>query len=271
MHTTTPDRNGKPFQRYPEFTYFYNPRYRFLYAPVPKSACSSLKVIMYRLQLLDQPDLPAFLPRDYDGRSFHVFMDSNYTLSRQSAENADAILQSPDVFRFTFVRHPLDRIASAYLNKFVNERYNSEQWEHTLPATSAVLGRQSRPVVDSITFRQFVTYIAGTPDTGLDKHWRSQDSFLAAGIDFHIGHVENFAEDLGHFARQLCLPVDTTHANRTARGHTRLPDRPYWEMSPDQLRRLPTLPANRQMYNPELEQSVRDRYLTDFERFSYHD
>ncbi len=260
---------GSAFKGYPEETYFYNPRYRFLCAPVPKSACSSLKAILYRLELLDQPHLPAFLPRDYAGLSFHVFMDRTYTLVRQTAEDARAILRSPAVFKFAFVRHPLDRIASAFQNKFVTERYNSEQWEHTLPVLKAVLGGNARPILDSITFEQFVSYLVGTRDPDLDKHWRSQHTFLAPGIDFHLGHVENFDADFRSFAEQLGLPVNAIHANRTRRNHTPLPDESYWTMTPDQLRRLPALPSNCQMYSLELEQAVRGRYATDLTQFGY--
>ena len=255
------------FKGYPEETYFYNPRYRFLYAPVPKSACSSLKAILYRLELLDQPHLPAFLPRDYAGLSFHLFMDHTYTLARREAEDARAILQSPDVFKFTFVRHPLDRIASAFQNKFVTERYNSEQWEHTKPVLKALLSENARPDLDAITFEQFVSYLVRTPDANLDKHWRSQHTFLAPGINFHLGHVENFDADFRRFAERLGLPVDAIHANRTRRNQTPLPDEPYWTMTPDQLRGLPALPSNRQMYSLELEQAVRGRYAADLTRF----
>jgi hypothetical protein len=271
MVVAGPKAFGTPFQSYPEITYFYNPRYRFVYAPVPKSACSSLKVILYRLQLLDQPELPVFQQRDFNGRSFHLFMDHNYTLSRQTADKARSILQSPDVFKFTFVRHPLDRIASAYLNKFVTERYNSEQWEHTLPVLKAFFGEKVRPILDSVTFEQFVAFLVRTPDESLDKHWHSQHCFLAPGIDFHIGHVEDFDTDFCRFANKLELPVGAIHANRTDHSHFPLPDESYWGMTPDQLRRLFALPANRQMYSPELEQAVKSRFAIDLEQFGYSD
>ena len=63
--------------------------------------------------------------------------------------------------------------------------------------------------------------------------------------------------------------MDDIHANRTDRSHTPLPNEPYWSMTPDQLRRLPALPANRQKYSPELGQAVRNRYTIYIERFGY--
>jgi len=269
MDIAAPDAPGTPFRSLPEATYFFNPRYSFIYAPVPKSACSSLKVILYRLLLLDQPELPAFQQRDFSGRSFHIFMDHNFTLYGRSTDHARAILHSPDVFKFTFVRHPLDRIASAYLNKFVTERYNSEQWEHTVPVLKDFFGDEVRPMSDAITFEQFVAYLLRMPDESLDKHWTSQHRFLAPGIDFHIGRVENFEADFRRFANRLGLPVDAIHANRTVRRQAEVPDQAYWSMTPDQLRRLPALPPNRRMYNPHLEQAVCKRYETDMDRFGY--
>jgi hypothetical protein len=260
---------GSAFKDSPERTYFYNSRYRFLYAPVPKSACSSLKAVLYRLEVLDHPDLPAFEPHDYAGLSFHLFMDQTYTLARQTTEVARSILEAPDVFKFTFVRHPLERIASAFQNKFVTEKYNPEQWEHTLPVLRALLGENARPESDAITFEHFVSYLVRTPDAVLDKHWRSQHTFLAPGIDFQLGHVESFDVDFRRFAKRLGLPVDVVHANRTPRNQTLLPDEPYWTMTPDELRGLPALPSARQMYSSELEQALRGRYAADLMRFGY--
>lgn len=271
MFITGPGVSGKSFQSYPEATYFYNARYRFVYAPVPKSACSSLKVILYRLQLLEQSGLPVFNKRDFGGRSFHMFMDFSYTLSRKTAVEACDILRSPDIFKFTFVRHPLDRIASAYLNKFVAERYNSEQWEHTMPVLKNFFGEKVNPFSDAITFEQFVSYLTRVPDDALDKHWISQHCFLAPDIDFHIGRVEDFDVDFRKFAKRLGLPVEAIHANQTGPSRVELREEPYWNMLPDQLRKLPVLPPNRMMYSPELEQAIRRRYVVDIDRFGYSD
>ena len=81
--------------------------------------------------------------------------------------------------------------------------------------------------------------------------------------------MENFKQDLSEIGKHLGLSLQPLHVNRTERKETHLPNDAYWAMSPDQLRRLPALPATGQMYNRELEGVVRKRFSADFRVIAY--
>lgn len=258
------------FSRFPEKTYLYSRVNKFLYAPVPKAACSTIKAQLYqfyRAQPRHSTPLPVFLPRDFSGKWFHLYMHGKFSLSTASPKEAEAFLEDKAVYRFTFVRNPLSRLASAFLNKFVEHRFDEEQWEHALPTLRRIHGEDAMPLTHSLTFAQFVSDVCQAENKQLDKHWQPQHHFINPELGFHVGRVENMARDFRAIAARAKLPPELMQANRT-KSET-LPDDAYWDMDADQLRSLPALPKTAQLYNPELEAAVRDRYSDDFRIFKY--
>ena len=214
---TTP-RSVVRLRHAPEAAYFFSVSHNFIYAPIPKAACSTLKAILYRIYRTESPSLPLFLPRDYPRRVFHVFMDGNFTLSRLKPERAKRLLRDPEVFKFTFVRDPLARLASDYLNKFIQHRFDSEQWEHTSPTLQRIFGANANPLSCSISFVQFVEHVCATSDQQLDKHWRPMHSFLNLDLDFFIGRVETMSRDFDTIRQHTGLPAGLAHENKTDRA-----------------------------------------------------
>ena len=148
-----------------------------------------------------------------------------------------------ECFKFTFVRNPLARLASGYLNKFVRDRFDSEQWEHTSPTLQRIFGANAHPLAHSISFVQFVEHVCETPDQQLDKHWRPMHTFLNLDLDLFIGRVETISRDFDTIRQRVGLPAGLTQENKTDRAEgSELPADEYWAMAADDLRALPSLP-----------------------------
>lgn len=102
-------------------------------------------------------------------------------------------------FVFTFVRNPLDRLLSSYMNKIVDVRNSGEYhnifWNHDITL--------------NMSFDEFVERIVDIPDSKIDRHLRSQASCLWDGesliADF-VGKFENMSEDWKSIADQFGLP-----------------------------------------------------------------
>ena len=97
------------------------------------------------------------------------------TLDQYSDE--EIINRVRQYFKFMFVRHPFERLLSAYKNKF-SERYSVyfqkkfgrkiiRRYRQEAKAESLVYG-------NDVTFREFVTYVLDprTHVEGLNEHWR---------------------------------------------------------------------------------------------------
>jgi len=111
-------------------------------------------------------------------------------------ENLRIILtQSP--YLFTFVRHPENRVVSAFFNFFV-ERTNPVGYKHF--AAMNAFGFQEGGNIQQ-NFEVFLTYIKASVDCDIhqtDRHWRPQYINLSM-LDFqydHIGKLENFAAEI---------------------------------------------------------------------------
>ncbi|CAI5464857.1 unnamed protein product [Closterium sp. Yama58-4] len=166
--------------------YLVDEELKTIYCFVPKAACTSWK---------------------HSG--LHV-LASGYTESAVMA-----LLTRPDFFKFTFVRHPFARLASAYLNKHVNGGppqgrafWNKRFFHGTRPFQWLV---EHQGGSDLLQFGDFV----GLLRTMFKRRRRTMDPHVAPQVDVcrlndirfdFVGHFENLAED---------VPVVMQRLNRT--------------------------------------------------------
>lgn len=186
---------------------------RILFQPIAKNACTSLKTLM--VELSDHPDRAAIL------RNVHTGTDDGRTgllLRDHDEDRARSFFAAPGFFRFTVLRAPLDRLLSAYVEKFVVNRAEPYQHYATGPVVATVQGRETAAEADhatGITFRQFAEHVIAQPLHGLDPHWRPQIDYLTSlGFDhlYTIADLDLLARDLGaHLGRT----VDIGHKNRS--------------------------------------------------------
>jgi sulfotransferase famil protein len=243
---------------------------RFVYAYVPKAACTSLKLWMATVEGLVPP---GSTPQGTGG--VHSLLRPQAALDSLPRQEADAILRDPAWFKFTFVRHPLARLVSAYLDKVVPakataarliRRYQmhdpSAAWWQRLLARLRIDARRS------LTFRQLVKQIARERPEELDEHFRPQ-SLLLSGLPLNfVGRVERIDEDLAVVQRRLDTNVPLSHKKRqsyTVEAGDFVADWPAEAFRGDAPH-----PHWRRFYPPAVRAGAVDIYGEDFARFGYH-
>ncbi|MBM7061183.1 sulfotransferase family 2 domain-containing protein [Pseudomonas sp. UL073] len=148
------------------------PTQRFAYIQIPKVASRSIRQELSSNLALRQAD-----------ESFKAFEDrcSSHIplpLSRR---------QSAELTVFAFVRHPLGRLHSAYLDKIVGHERSGKR--NILRCHGIEFG---------ISFGEFVERVCQLPDDKLDRHLRSQSWFLrdkSGLVPEFIGRLERFEQD----------------------------------------------------------------------------
>ena len=119
---------------------------------------------------------------------------------------------------FSFVRNPWARIVSAYLDKIRGETGLQPMvngvYEGFLSA-----GMRVHP---SMSFAEFCEVVCDTPDEKIDRHLRSQASFLIRDdrpIVRFIGRLEDMDRDWQTVMDAVGLDFPLRHLNRTSRQH----------------------------------------------------
>ena len=241
----------------PGKSYILNHTYKFIYCPIPKAACSSLKKIMVLLSDLDHKQGIINLPQDL----LHSYVDHTLTLfAHNDRESAAKLLGNDEYFKFAIVRNPWDRLTSAYLNKFV-EPFSLQDSRSAAKEVVKNIYRKNNLEPDykkSVSFRQFLEYLSETEDKYLDGHWRSQHLFLGeARFDF-IGHFENLNEDFKFIKEKLGIALDLPWSNKSDRTENLLTSKKinhgndYSNYSPFELKQLEKYPNYHEFYTPDL-------------------
>lgn len=205
-------------------------------------------------------------------KTIHGYVRKNCSLRSLKIKQVKQLLNDKTYFKFTFVRNPWTRIASAYLDKFVVMKRLGK------PVLSALYGfygnNMSGEQLDkSITFSQFVSYLYQTEDQHLNVHWKPQHLFFEGidNLDF-IGRFENLAEDYQYLKRKLKIPFNLLWLNKNYQikaDDTSPQD--YSSLFPSSLRKMECLPDYRSLYNVELIELVRARFSQDIQMFNYTD
>ena len=197
---------AQPFRRVPLRQSMMVDDLRLVYLPIAKNACSSLKTLVAELggmTLAEGQDIHAVLDEDPNNLVF---------LNRAEAD-IRAALADPGWMRFTVLRDPIDRLVSAYVEKFVIGRHAPGMRITIDPVLLRSLNRWELSEQDydrGITFRQFAHDVLGEPPHRLDPHWRPQSLFLDHIPHTHIytvAHLPLLKRDLeAHTGQSIALP-----------------------------------------------------------------
>lgn len=149
-----------------------------------------------------------------------------------------------EAFRFTFVRDPIRRVESAYLDKIVWARHD-RRWRRT--RLQHLLGLPEDPA-QVPTFDEFVAALEAEEPLEMDPHWRPQHLNLMHPLVTYdlIGRVETFADDLARVREAVGLPAVPVEAQNASGRRAGL-----FDGRPDLLRR------------------VQEIYARDFELYGY--
>ncbi|CAH3022331.1 unnamed protein product, partial [Porites evermanni] len=175
-----------------ELPIIVNDEYKVIFCPIAKVACTQWKFVF--LALDNRTDV-----NDMHDNKHYKFLFNDY-----SDEDIKVRLQS--YFKFLFVREPLERLLSAYNNKFVQKKWPGKIIESY---KKKILERykQDEPSSSSsehdLTFKKFIYYVS---DVGFDRntHWRSYGPLChPCDIEYDfIGHFEDMPEEAPYILRQ---------------------------------------------------------------------
>ncbi|XP_044518146.1 carbohydrate sulfotransferase 14 [Gracilinanus agilis] len=219
-------------------------QYRFLYCYVPKVACSNWKRVLKVLAgALDSVDVRLKM----DHRSDLVF------LADLRPEEIRYRLQH--YFKFLFVRDPMERLLSAYRNKFgeireYQQRYGAEIVRRYRP------GAGPSPAGDDVTFPEFLRYLVDEEPERMNEHWMPVYQLCqpcAVRYDF-VGFYERLEADANRVLEWVRAPPTV-----------RFPSRQAWyrPASPESLHyHLCSTPR-------ALLQELLPKYILDFSLFAY--
>lgn len=168
----------------------------FGYIQIPKVATRSIRQALFDMSGAREPN-----------ESFAAFE------SRNSAHLSHARIREEiarGLFVFAFVRHPLARLYSAWMNKIVRAEDGARRNIFSCHGMH-----------DGMRFEAFVRRVAELQDEALDRHLRSQAWFLsdAAGLlPGFVGKLESFDEDWGILRERLPVLGDVPHKNKASHG-----------------------------------------------------
>lgn len=228
-----------------------------VYLNVPKSACTTIKNLMYFM------DHGRFIDEPLDIHSHDGLLRSRERTA-ETQQLFDQRLRGRHLV-FTFVRHPGKRAYSCFIEKIFNQSkysfpkirdYIAEHYDLRLPAPGAGYDL----AMHRANFMAFLDFVrdnfAERTSVRVDAHWGRQSAILDHFqkyfyIDF-IGRVEQFEPNFAHVASQFPLPHMPDLGTRFNEG----PKPPYpYEAVADEA----------------VEARLRRIYQRDYERLGYAD
>uniref|UniRef100_G3PMS0 Carbohydrate sulfotransferase n=1 Tax=Gasterosteus aculeatus aculeatus TaxID=481459 RepID=G3PMS0_GASAC len=188
-----------------------NDRHRLLYCYVPKVACSNWKRVLKVLSgALENVDVSVKM----DHRSDLLFLHS------LKPEEIRHRLQH--YFKFMFVREPMERLLSAYRNKFgeiesYQRKYGVEiARRYRKPPAKDAAAAATRG--DDVTFAEFVRYLLDEDAERMNEHWMPMYNLCqpcAVRYDF-IGSYERLEADAELVLRRVGAPPAVRFPERQA-------------------------------------------------------
>ncbi|KAK3589486.1 hypothetical protein CHS0354_030609 [Potamilus streckersoni] len=180
-----------------------NDQYKVLYCYIPKVACTNLK----RMFLILTGKMNTSNLLSIKSGDVHFTFDKYFTyLDNYSQQEADRRIQS--YRKVIFVREPLERLLSAYRNKFLqNSTYFHQRFGKKIVRQFRILpSKQSIETGSDVKFDEFIKYIMD-PETRnqYNEHWDKFTSLCdpcTIPYDF-IGKYETFNNDIQSLLEML--------------------------------------------------------------------
>ncbi len=229
-------------------------RWKVVYVSVPKAACTSLKWLIAELQGEDPHRFHTALTQEV-GRAMTIHRRRRWQrtpmLHRLPDQELAEISPERGWFMFAVVRHPAERLWSAWQSKFLLreprwvKRFGDEPWFPRVPSTTA-------DVVED--FQRFARSLADDPEQAVmrDRHFQPQSRLLSPDRTPYTRVYKT--REIPELLRDLA-------AHLRARG---------WDGSLElEARNETPLRPLASMFTPETTAAVLGVYGEDFERFGY--
>jgi hypothetical protein len=228
----------------------YSPAIPRVFLSIEKVGCSSLKrwlIGMTEPATLSRPSL-----------RIHPYARERFSLSRLPAQEAADILASTPIL--AFVRDPIDRLRSGFIEKFV---YVSS--DELIPPARDLLAFAGQPPSRGLSFREFVRFVGTQRPERLDPHWRPQHAFFE-GLplrNLSIMPLERMNEVLYSIAcehdRPDCLTPALNITDKTPARRGILADMLSSDLYREQLR-----PPREELVDDDIVSLVREKFAPDF-------
>lgn len=234
-------RNKQPFYSRYKPKYLFNAidarvaishKSQFVYFRIPKAANSTIVMTLYAYE-------HNMLTRDFESRS----VKNNYFSRPSSLSHKEFKKLEESYFKFTFVRNPYTRLASAYLDKIINNK----------SAKKCVADSLNRPLEAVISFREFCNFLENG-GLRMNVHWIPQSELIVMpkdALDF-IGKIENLDNDIQHVIERIFHPEPSKVKVFNWSPHKTNASRKYKDLYDDYSRRV-----------------VCELYEDDFKNFGY--
>ncbi|KAM0728438.1 Carbohydrate sulfotransferase 11 [Formica fusca] len=218
--------------------------HELLYCYVPKVACTNWKRVLMIATGKWSGNDPLKIPADQAHSPGTFQRLSNYTLPEIEKK-----LATYD--KLIVVRHPLERLLSAYRNKFETKHEKSAKYFQSRFGKKIIKKYRSNATEDSlkngddVTFREFVDFVTDDSENGTrNEHWRPIYELCQPCIVNYnlISKYESLVED----ATEVLERIGITSMNFPAKPSSSEPtsrklDRYYSTLSYKQLRKLADL------------------------------
>lgn len=187
--------SGHQKNRQIERSFLISMRRRYAFCPISKVANSSIKAF-----LLEAEAKSFGLPMKGLASSKRNVHDLTYgTLLRPfqfPKQQLQNILTSGKYTRFVFVRDPVARLVSCYLDRV--KTVDSVPHREVTKGLGKAIGAE-------ISFKEFVEFVAGQDIIEMNPHWRPQyyEGFLDKIEYDHVLRLENFQHDMGEILTKL--------------------------------------------------------------------
>ncbi|XP_075049522.1 carbohydrate sulfotransferase 9-like isoform X2 [Mixophyes fleayi] len=179
--------------------------HKFIYCEVPKVGCSNWKRII--LLLNDS------LGRSLTELKHYAVHTSSLLIKLRSYPPSIQTQLLANYTKVMFTRDPLERVVSAYRDKFLHEDdiYYSRNIANRIKRTV----RKNENSTENITFEEFVRYIVQEDRRYRDTHWRPM-YHLCDPCNIHydiIGKFETIKQDADFVLKTIGAPKDLSYPN----------------------------------------------------------
>ena len=231
-----------------------NDNHKLLYCYIPKVACSNWKRVLMVMNG-DAADPWKIKTADVHNRSLGYFR----YLNQYSPE--EIVHRLNTYYKFLFVRHPFERLVSAYRNKFVDS-YNYTLFKEMygrfiIRKYRRNADKKSLKTGDGVSFSEFAEFLHNSDSEFMDWHWKQYDTLCHPCLIYYdfIGHFENLHEE----ADQLLDILQVSDTVKFPRNKT------------SQYKLSTKVIARRYLnsLSEEAKKNLYDKYKHDFEMFGY--
>ncbi|NWI64611.1 CHST9 sulfotransferase, partial [Todus mexicanus] len=176
---------------------FVEHKHKFIYCEVPKVGCSNWKRTIFLLQA-DLKAEASEIEHDHIHQTSLIKKLASYppTIQKEFLNNYTKVM---------FTRHPLERLVSAYRDKFL---HSEPFYSITIANQIKEMFRKNKNSSEKVSFQEFVSFILSKQPHSLDIHWKPM--FLLCdpcNMQYDIlGKYETLGLDSEHVLKVIGAP-----------------------------------------------------------------